>query len=65
MKDNGHLFGKDIVKMNTRVDELSMLLDLKVLLKDYYLATFTSDERGLEIKFDNGQIFTITVKEKK
>ena len=65
MKNSGHRFAKETEGLDIRVDELSMLLDLKVLLKDYYLATFTSDEKGLEIKFNNGQIFTITVREKK
>lgn len=65
MGKSGHLFIKDMEEIDVRVDELSILLDLKVLLKDYYTATFTSDERGLEIKFDNGQKFAISVKEKK
>lgn len=59
-----HMFIKDMNEVNFRVDELSILLDLKALLKDYYTATFSADESGLEIKFDNGQKFVISVKEK-
>ena len=60
MKSNGHLDRKD-----TGMTELQVLADLRALLKDYYFATLTFEEKGLEIKFDNGQTFTITVKEKK
>ena len=60
MKSNGHLDRKD-----TGMTGLQVLADIRTLLKDYYLATFTTDEKGLKIKFDNDQTFTITVKEKK
>ena len=65
MKKSGHLLVKEMEEVDIRIDELSMLMDLKVLLKDYYTAMFTSDEKGLEIKFNNGQTFVVTVKEKK
>ncbi len=65
MKRSGHLFAKELEDLEVRVDEASKLLDLKVLLKDYYTATFTANEKKLEIKFDNGQKFEISVKEKK
>ena len=58
-----HLFIKDTKKVDYRVDELSVLLDIKALLKDYYIATFTAKEKELKIQFDNGQKFIINVKE--
>lgn len=61
-----HLFAKDLEeKLDYTVDELSILLDLKVLLKDYYAATFSIDGKNLKISFNNGQSFTLTVKETK
>ncbi len=65
MKGRGHLFAKDVENLNVTVDAISILLDLKALMKDYYTATFTAKEKELEIKFDNGQKFLISVKEKK
>lgn len=60
-----HMFIKDTKKVDFRVDELSILLDIKALLKDYYTATFTENGKGLKIEFDNGQKFIINVKESK
>lgn len=60
-----HLFIKDTKKVDYMVDEFSVLLDIKALLKDYYIATFTAKEKGLKIEFDNGQKFIISVKESK
>ncbi len=36
-----------------RVNASDLLLDLKVLLKEYYIATFTSDGNALLINFNN------------
>ena len=41
----------------------SLLLDLKVLLSEYYLATFNLEGDALILRFTNGQIFRITMKE--
>ena len=46
-----------------KVDAESILLDLKVLLRDYYAATFTKDENALKLQFNNGQIFVLKAKE--
>ncbi len=51
--------------MQTYCDEKDILLDLKCILKDYYLATFTEKEDGLKLKFKNGDKFVITVKKEK
>lgn len=63
---SNHLFIKEMEcedKLQFKVDELSLLLDVKVLLKDYYTATFTESENALRINFDNGQTFEISVNE--
>ncbi len=65
---SNHLFVKEMEcenKLQFKVDELSLLLDVKVLLKDYYTATFTESENALRINFDNGQTFEISVSEVK
>lgn len=67
-KRSNHLFVKEMEcedKLQFKVDELSLLLDVKVLLKDYYTATFTESENALRINFDNGQTFEISVNEVK
>jgi len=45
--------------------ELQVLVDIRALLSDYYLATVCLDGDKLEIEFGNGQTFTVTVQEKK
>lgn len=45
------------------VDEDEMLCDIKKLLSEYYLATFNADGASLNISFNNGQKFCITIKE--
>lgn len=46
-----------------KVDAESVLLDLKVLLRDYYAATFTKEEDALTLQFTNGQKFILSAKE--
>lgn len=66
-KKQGHLFVTEMDSAKDglcfRVDEKSLLLDFKALLKDYYAATFNNGEDGLCIVFDNGQKFLLSVKE--
>ena len=45
------------------VEAESILLDLKVLLRDYYAATFTAEGNSLKLQFNNGQTFILSVKE--
>lgn len=45
------------------VNEDEMLCDIKKLLSEYYVATFTADGASLNISFNNGQKFCISVKE--
>ena len=47
------------------VDEEEILCDIKKLLSEYYVATFDAEGKSLNISFNNGQKFGITVNEKK
>lgn len=49
--------------VNFKVDVLGLLLDFKVLIKEYYAATFNEDGSALQIAFTNGQKFTLTITE--
>ncbi len=48
-----------------RVDAKDLMLDLKVLIKEYYLALIDLQKNSLRIKFNNGQEFDIHIEEKK
>ena len=64
-KTSAHLFiaETESAKVNYKVEADDVLLDLKVLLRDYYTATFTKDEDGLKLQFTNGQKFVLSAKE--
>lgn len=47
------------------VGEQDLLLDLKMLIKQYYVATFTQQDNRLKLTFSNGQTFLITISEQK
>ena len=49
---------------DVRLTELQVIVDIRCALTDYYAAKLCYDEEGLKIKFKNGQVFIITVKEK-
>lgn len=40
-----------------------LLLDLKVLIKEYYCGTFTKDSKSLKLQFTNGQSFLLSINE--
>ena len=46
-----------------KIEEESILFDLKVLLREYYAATFTAEGDALKLQFNNGQTFILSVKE--
>lgn len=66
-KDNGHIFLTETESaegvLNFEIDASDLLLDIKVLLKEYYVATFTGDGSALVIKFNNGQKFKLNLEE--
>ncbi len=51
------------VGLNYKVDATTVLLDLKVLMSEYYAATFTETEYALQLQFNNGQKFILSAKE--
>lgn len=46
-----------------KIDAADLLLDIKVLIKEYYTATLTEDKSELLIKFNNGQAFRLALSE--
>lgn len=52
-------------ELNYKVDEVSLLLDIKFLLQEFYCATFANNEKSLEITFNNGQKFKLKVEKLK
>ena len=45
------------------LSETDLLLDMKVLMKEYYCGTFTESGKGLNLQFTNGQTFILSIKE--
>ena len=65
-KDIFEEFIENYPSVNDKVmTELQVIADIRLVLTGYYNAKIYYDEEGLKIKFKNGQIFIITVKEKK
>ncbi len=61
---NNHVYLTELEnsnKLNYSVDAHSLLIDIKILLKEYYLATFNEEGNRLIIKFNNGQKFKLTL----
>ena len=50
---------------DNKMTELQVLEDIRLVLTEFYNAKLVYNENGLNVKFKNGQIFTVTVKEKK
>ena len=64
-KTKKHYFvtGNTDIDLNYNVDEHGILLDLKWLMKEYYIATMTDSDNELTLCFTNGQKFLISVNE--
>lgn len=54
---------KNVQKLISVIDEMSLMMDVKVLLNEYYLATFDENGNSMKIALNNGQKFRITVEE--
>ena len=48
---------------NYKVTPYELLLDLKVLMSEYYVATFDVNNEKLLLNFNNGQRFVIKIEE--
>ena len=67
MLQNQSKCGEDTInakssEMQYKVEIEDLFLDLKVLLKEYYMGTFTNDSKGLTLNFTNGQKFLLSLK---
>ncbi|MDE6474743.1 MAG: hypothetical protein K2L70_06555 [Clostridia bacterium] len=47
----------------TKIEKQDLLLDLKVLIKEFYCGTFTNDGQSLLLNFFNGQKFALNIEE--
>ena len=65
-KEGGHIFSTELecaTSFDFTVDAMDLLTDIKVLIKEYYLATFCESGDSLNIKFNNGQTFKLSIVE--
>lgn len=62
-----HIFLPDTeiadAEFQCKVTANDLLLDLKVLMKEYYVATFSEDNGSLKIALNNGQKFHLILLE--
>lgn len=58
-----HIFNAQLNDLQYQVEIEDLFLDLKVLLKEYYMGTFTNDGKALMLKFTNGQKFRLSLNE--
>ena len=61
-KCSEHIFNAQLNDLQYKVEIEDLFLDLKVLLKEYYMGTFTNDSKGLTLNFTNGQKFLLSLK---
>ena len=45
------------------INAYDLLLDIKALVSEYYIATFSQEKDWLKISFNNGQKFKIEIKQ--
>ena len=57
-----HIFNAQLSDLQYKVEIEDLFLDIKVLLKEYYMGTFTNDGKGLTLNFTNGQKFLLSLK---
>ena len=66
-QSDGHIFVPDTeiadAEFQCKVTANDLLLDLKVLMKEYYIATFSEDNDSLKIALNNGQKFRLILLE--
>lgn len=66
-QSEGHIFvpATEIAdaEFQCKVTTNDLLLDLKVLMKEYYIATFSEDNGSLKIALNNGQKFRLILLE--
>lgn len=55
----------EISESNWFITSKDLLMDLKLLIKEYYAASFTEEDNFLKLSFVNGQTFLISLQEEK
>ncbi|MDE5653978.1 MAG: hypothetical protein K2I46_00025 [Clostridia bacterium] len=50
-------------ELKPKIGTQDLLIDLKVLIKEYYCGTFTNDGQSLVLSFFNGQRFALKIEE--
>lgn len=55
----------EISESNWFITSKDLLMDLKLLIKEYYAARFTEEDNFLKLSFVNGQTFLISLQEEK
>lgn len=67
IKFNEHLCVTDteLDKVSWSCDAKDILLDIKFFMRKYYNGFFNEDGESLNLKFNNGQRFIVSVKELK
>ena len=57
------LDNESMSEVENKIDVNDLLTDIKVLMREYYVATFGESGKSLNIAFNNGQKFRLTVEE--
>lgn len=52
-------------KFNYKVEENDLLMDVKFLINEYYVGTFSANKNSLLLKLNNGQKFKLSLTEVK
>lgn len=55
----------EISESNWFITSKDLLMDLKLLIKEYYAVSFTEEDNFLKLSFVNGQTFLISLQEEK
>ena len=62
-KDHSFVVDDEISDIKSKTDINGILFDIKYLIKEYYIATFTETGDTLIIQLSNGQVFEVCVRE--
>ncbi len=63
IEETGILRFKKELEREGKIDCPALLQEIEPLIKDYFICDINLSERGIELKFLNGQTFLLTVSE--
>ena len=55
----------ELTEFDYKIDKLDILLDIKFLISEFYVGTFSRNKHCLNFRFNNGQKFKLTLNEVK